>query len=330
MNFWIYNFFLVLFLSLNLTVSACSQKPSVPELKKKENLVQPSTNDFGTTFGELKGLLSDLEFIIDNEPTFKKYKPVHAEPGMAYLLKPKCEISKLKVQGLKTTIDRALQNITIFEEDAICDYHANLISNTCAQLFKMIQCGMSHLTNAYYKSVTTNALSLRELQGLQNTFEQLKEEHRTQINDLRWSIIMEYQAKLEIVQRGFDKVNLQLIEQTKRFGKSILELCVFKIYNNYIEEAATLFDTEIQINDKLEDIITQTYNMLLKGDTDNKAKYMNYFKIRNFLTALKSSDQRELGFETLRKVHQKNDNQESSPFAGYTTLTKICGNQKLS
>lgn len=316
-SFYVYNLILIYFLALKIAVYAVPLKSTTPQFKSELNFNE--TAEFGSVVKELLGLINELGYIIDHEPSFNTHledtypRRMLSEAAVSVTglhrrgypsVRPKCQASKAKVQGLKTTIDRALQNITMFENEPNCDYDENLDTNNCAEMFKLIQCGISHLANAYYKSLATSSLSLSEQKLLQNTLEELNEENRRQINELKSSMTSEYQSKLEKMQQNFDKITLKLKETVQKYETVKVELCVFKIFNQHTEEAATLFSTEIQSIEKLENIITRSYNMLPKGVTDNTAKIENYEKIMKFVFHLGSMDYILLGFAFLELEHQ--------------------------
>lgn len=187
-----------------------------------------------------------------------------------------CNVPKENLIELKNEINRTLSNTSWTVKQVNCEFNST-DSNNCVELYKLIQCGISHMKNGILEAMT-NYESLNDTWA--KTYNDLFQKYRRAIDDSETSVSENRKKELEKLKKNLQdlqnmynqklgealnskgriKCNQQL-QDTKTELKAIKEMlksdfCSWRIWK-YFRDDIEKFSKFCQL---IEDIISHVHN----------------------------------------------------------------------
>ncbi|XP_044730822.1 uncharacterized protein LOC123293896 [Chrysoperla carnea] len=235
---------------------------STTPLNSHENEFQKISDNIELSEEETELILQQFDSIINGLKTFEEeLKPV---PG-TMTARPKCEVTKEKLENLKKEIVESLKGVS--DEDPVKCTLDLIGSDNCNDLTKMILCGVKQLKSGFAK--VSKSGSIKEITKWRNAYEKLSEKYEKEIEDLKQTLSQEYQLKLDKIQNEFQDLNKKLNIALERLQATRFDFCILAIKTGNIESAldhAKYFNLYL-----MSQIIKEVYYAEIKKNKEPKA-----------------------------------------------------------
>ncbi|XP_044732168.1 uncharacterized protein LOC123295031 [Chrysoperla carnea] len=185
--------------------------------------------------------------------------------------RPKCSISKVKLENLQKEIQSIISNTTSKSEaDRKCTL--NFDDDNCQNLMKTIQCGLGHIKDGYLEAMS-NQGSAKEVAKWKNAFDQLSHKFEKEKDNLIQSLSHEHQLELDKLHKEMQNLGKLLNTALENLEVNTAELCVMEIVQGLITEAVDHFK-ELR-STTMSVIVKQAYNHHKHSNPDEIDRVIN-------------------------------------------------------
>ncbi|XP_044732713.1 uncharacterized protein LOC123295433 [Chrysoperla carnea] len=157
-------------------------------------------------------------------------------PPQAPSSRPKCNVTKEKLERVQKEIKSMISNITdINEGDSKCTLNFDNTDN-CNNLVKTILCGLNHVKKGFHDALLDGG-SDQQVTKWKNAFDALTKKFEQEKDDLIQSLSHKHQLELDKLQKEIHNLRKQLITKEE----NIIELCVVQIAVGQTQKAVDHF-----------------------------------------------------------------------------------------
>ncbi|XP_044730800.1 uncharacterized protein LOC123293885 isoform X4 [Chrysoperla carnea] len=203
--------------------------PKTP-LNGIEDGLKKISDDIELSEKETTLILQQFDSIINGLKTFGT--ELNLPPG-TMSARPKCEVTKAKLENLKKEIVESLKGVSN-QDSAKCTLDLNG-SDNCNDLTKMILCGVKQLKNGFLEA--KNSGSIQKITQWRNAYEKLSEKYHKEIDDLKQTLSQEFKLQLDKIQNEFQDLNKKLNIALERLQATRFDFCILAIKANKVELA---------------------------------------------------------------------------------------------
>jgi hypothetical protein len=205
-----------------------------------------------------------------------------------------CTVSKDKLEELTNRINDTLSsNDETSAETVSCSFNSTNPDN-CAELIKLMQCGVKHLNEGFLGEVANEASSV-QVTKWKNAYDELSEKFKRELDRLQKSLSQKYQRELDDLETQLQDLNRKSEDALRKVYEKISEIASGKI-DEVILNYKSLDDGD---KTKLTEIVRAVYNEYGRLDQlDNIVEFMRY---------LHFCDQLEVVYPVLIELLKAND-----------------------
>jgi hypothetical protein len=221
-----------------------------------------------------------------------------------------CTVSKDKLGKLNDEINDALERAggTSSEQTVGCSLSSTNPDN-CAELIKLIQCGISQMSVGFSRAVANEASS-EEVLKWKNAYDKLSENFERDKDILEKFVSQEHQRELEGLKTQLQNFERSFRDAQRKLNEKTKVICISEMASGKIDEAISHYKSlEDSDYTKLSEIIKAVYNGY--GNLDQLDN------IVNFIRKLPYCEQVEVAYpvliELLNTDHNPDHNTDHNP-----------------
>lgn len=223
-----------------------------------------------------------------------------------------CTVSRDQLLALKKEINAALSGSSRGNStDTNCEFSGNdnSVLENCAELIKLIQCGVNHLKNAYLSAIKDEASS-EELIKWRKAYEDISRKIEAIIDDSRRKLDQDYGRKLDELKTQLQITQRLLNELSDKLAVKTEQLCVANICNANINSAVENYRNLIG-HSMLERILRSVYEHANSNYGPKTNGLANVENMISFLKRLPTCGSDLIGYPVIYAIMRDNDHLSS-------------------